>query len=158
MSALTHDSPGLASRSTEGRARPAPGASDGEAKAPLPHPFATVATWFDRGVRRSRGRWLAISGRPCSDGNGLRLRFCLEVEDGVILDAAFEGTTCVTLIAYCEVLAEWVAGMPLADAIRISPRDLVRALPGVPPSKQDRAVLPIDALRSAIQAAVLGPR
>jgi NifU-like protein involved in Fe-S cluster formation len=116
----------------------------------------TVWTCFDRGLRRSRHRWLPISGPPRTDGHGLRSQFSLDVSEGVVRAATFRSTTCITLIAYSELLAEWVVGMPLQDAIRLRPADLVNALGGVPPAKHDMAVLPVQALQSAIQTAVCG--
>ncbi len=116
---------------------------------------STVSECFDRGTRRSRREWLSISGVPCSDASGLRAQFSLEVADATISGANFKASSCVTLIAYCELLAATVTGQPLPDAIRLTPADLSEALPGVPLVKQDRAILAIRALQSAIAVATL---
>ena len=115
----------------------------------------TVSCCFDRGLERSRGPELPVAGEDCADGLGLSVQFSLEVRDSIIRQARFRATTCVPLVAYCELLAERVTGVTLRDAIRTQPGDLVRDLPEVPPARWDRAALGVRALRSAIANAVL---
>jgi len=115
----------------------------------------TVSCCFDRGLERSRGPELPVAGETCADGFGLSVHFSFAVRDSVIQVVMFRATTCVPLVAYCELLAERVTGMTLRDAIRVQPGDLVRDLPEVPPARWDRAALCVRALRSAIGRAVL---
>ena len=114
----------------------------------------TVADYFDRALRRSRGPWLQTSGEACADKNGLQVQFSLKVSKGTIRRAAFKASTCATLFAYCELLAELVTGRTLKDALRLTPVEVVGVLRGVPPAKQNRVMLPIRALHSAIHRAV----
>jgi hypothetical protein len=110
----------------------------------------SVDECFDLGLRRRGGPWLPVSGPICAGGNGLELQFCLDVADGTVRRVSFKVTTCITLVAYAEALAERVTGISLRDAIRVTPSDLVKSLSGVPSSKQDRAVLAIRALQGVI--------
>lgn len=106
-------------------------------------------------MHRQRGPWLAASGDTCSDANELTLQFALQVERGMIRRVNFKASTCITLVAYAELLAERVTGQELKQAIRVDAEDLVQALCEVPPGKQDRARLPILALQSAIKEATI---
>jgi NifU-like protein involved in Fe-S cluster formation len=63
---------------------------------------------------------------------------------------SFRTTSCATLIAYGELIAETVPGMRLELAKAVTARDLVDALPGVPALKRERAVLAVAAFRSAL--------
>jgi hypothetical protein len=117
----------------------------------------SVSDCFDRGLRRRRRAPLPIEGQARADGNGLSAAFSIRLHDddgaGTIGDAGFRADTCVTLIAYCERLAELATGRTLDAAARLSPTDLVAALAGVPPLKQDRATLAVAAFRTALAAA-----
>jgi hypothetical protein len=98
--------------------------------------------------RLTAGLPLARLGAPrCCGGRHL-------VIDGVIADVPFEATTCVTLVAYCEVAAEWATGLTvLAAAQRVRVRALVTALAPVPASKRQRAPLAALALSAALAEA-----
>lgn len=111
----------------------------------------TMSDYIDRGLRRIRSATLPIVGDARHDDTRRFARFSLRVERGVITGVAFEASVCVTLIAYCEVLAEWVTGltMPVA-ARRIRPLDLTSELPLVPAHKRDRALLASQALMAAV--------
>jgi len=118
----------------------------------------TVSSCFDRGLQRSRGPDLPVAGDTCSDALGISVHFSFNVGNALIQQVKFRASTCVALVAYCELLAERVTGMTLRDAIRVQPGDLVRDLPEVSPAKWDRAALCVRALRSAIRNATLSPR
>jgi hypothetical protein len=115
-------------------------------------PRRTVSDLFDRGLRRSRKAPLAHRGAPCRDANGLTARFSV-ASDGngkVVAEVGFQASACVTLIAYCELVAEMAAGRDFDCAATLAPADLVSAVSGVPPLKQDRALLAIAAFREAL--------
>ena len=87
------------------------------------------------------------------DPGGAFVRLFLKVgEDKAILAAAFETSACPASTAAASLLTETVKGLPLAQAIRIMPEDLDRALGGLPPDKKHCAGLAIQALRQAIVA------
>jgi hypothetical protein len=116
-------------------------------------PRATVGELFERGFRRNRSKPLSIQGSPCTDAEGNSARFSLELADGRLAAIGFLATTCATLLAYCELIAEITPGFGLEIAEGLSARDLVEAVPGVPQLKRPRAVLAIAAFRAALAAA-----
>lgn len=110
-----------------------------------------MTDYIERGLRRRLAPPLPIAGDSRQDDDGRFVSFSVRVEDGVITDVAFDATVCVTLIAYCEVAAEWATGLTVpAAARRIRPLDLARALPHVPPEKRDRALLASQALMATV--------
>ncbi len=119
----------------------------------MKHP-TDVSTCFDRGLERLRRPLLPFSGSFCFDEGGLRAQFSLDLDGGVIRQVAFRATTCVTLVAYAELLADTVTGTDLRSAIRLRPEELAGALDGVPLVKRRRAALPVRALHSAIHHAI----
>lgn len=116
-------------------------------------PRRTVSDLFDRGYRRNRKPPLSIEGAELRDTNGLLARFSLDMADGFIKAVNFRTTTCITLIAYSELLVELVAEKKAREAAAIKASDLAAALPDVPLLKRDRASLAVNAFRAAIKAA-----
>ena len=114
-------------------------------------PRRNVSDLFDRGRRRARQSPLAIEGDEHRDSNGLTARFSLAVEDGKIAKIGFRATTCITLMAYCELIAELATGEDIPQAARLSPADLISELPDVPALKRDRAPLVFAAFRDAVE-------
>jgi NifU-like protein involved in Fe-S cluster formation len=110
----------------------------------------TVSELFERGFRRNRATPLPIEGVQLADAEGNAARFSLDVADGKVAGLGFRATTCATLIAYCELIAEIVAGFRLEIARELTAANLVDALPGVPALKRDRAMLAIAAFRAAL--------
>lgn len=118
----------------------------------------TMCDYIDRGLRRARSATLPIMGDTQHDA-GLFARFSLRVDDGIITGVAFEASVCGTLIAYCEVLAEWVTGLTIpAAAHRIRPLDLTAELPLVPAEKRDLAQLASQALLTTVRQATTEER
>jgi hypothetical protein len=116
-------------------------------------PRRTVSELFDRGYRRNRKAPLAIEGAELRDANELLARFSLDITGGFIKAVHFRATTCITLIAYNELIAEIVTGRNARDAAAIEAAELVALLPDVPLLKRDRALLAINAFRAALKAA-----
>jgi NifU-like N terminal domain len=110
-----------------------------------------MSDYIDRGLRRSRAPLLPVVGAARVDPEGRFARFSLRVENEVITDVRFQASPCVTLVAYCEVAAEWVTGQTLpAAARRVRPTDLSVELPLVPAAKRARALLASQALIATI--------
>jgi NifU-like protein involved in Fe-S cluster formation len=109
-----------------------------------------------RGFRRNGGPLLAIVGRVAHDGDGRTAQFSVEVEDGVIKAVSFAVSTCATLIAYCEFVAEGVTGATLSRAVALTPEQVIAPLKGIPPHKYDCARLATTALRGAVEIALNG--
>lgn len=118
-------------------------------------PRRSVSDYVDSGLRRSRLQPLPIQGEPRESDAGLAARFSLRLVDERIAAVSFKASTCATLIAYCELIAELVEGVTLTDAVRASCSDLVAQLPGVPVGKQDRSVLARSAFLAAVHKAVV---
>ena len=116
-------------------------------------PRFTVAELFERGFRRNRAEPLALEGDTVADAEGNSARFSVALDGGRLSDIRFRASSCTTLIAYSEVLAELLTGFDATMAADYAPQDLVAALPGVHPLKQNRAVLAVAALRAALRAA-----
>ncbi len=113
-------------------------------------PRMTVGELVERGLRRNRAEPLAIEGDDCVDAEGHRARFSIDTIDGKIAGIGFKATSCATLIAYSELIAETMPRQRLILATGLSARDLVDALPGVHALKRSRAVLAVAAFRSAL--------
>jgi hypothetical protein len=94
------------------------------------------------------------SGPVVSGPDGLCAAFDLEIEQPSIVRASYRCTTCVTLVALCEHLAELAAGRTVEDALGLDPEILLRFHPEVPVERRDRAALASTALRMAIQYAI----
>ncbi|MCS7096785.1 MAG: iron-sulfur cluster assembly scaffold protein [Candidatus Bathyarchaeota archaeon] len=92
----------------------------------------------------------AVAGNPaCGD----MITFYLKVtEDEVIEKATFESYGCAANIATSSMLTEKVKGMKLEDAWKISWKNLVDEVGGLPTVKFHCGVLAIGALRRAIRA------
>jgi hypothetical protein len=116
-------------------------------------PPRTVSDLFDRGHRRSRSTSLAPETPLRTDPNGLSAWFVIEIENGTITAIGFKASTCVTLIAYCELIAEIIEGQDVTAAAALSPALLVANLTGVPALKRDRAVLAVNSFQAALTAA-----
>jgi len=116
-------------------------------------PRFTVSELFERGFRRNRLPPLVVEGEQVKDREGNAARFSIEVDNDHLVDVRFRASSCTTLIAYCEAIAELAPGFSVEIAAQFTPSELVAALPGVPALKQNRAVLAIAAFRAALLVA-----
>src|SRR6478672_1593422 len=90
-------------------------------------PRLSISELFERGYRRNRSAALSIEGTRHADADGNTACFSLDTTDGRIVDTGFSATTCATLIAYCEYIAEIVQGFRLEIARELSAAQLVAA-------------------------------
>jgi len=116
----------------------------------------SILDYIERGLVRNRSEPLPVIGDVLRDSHGRMAQFSVQLDDGVIESVSFKASFCVTLIAYCELLAEWATGATLRRAAGIRPADLAVALTCVPPDKRDCAMLAKAALSSAIQTTLEG--
>jgi hypothetical protein len=116
-------------------------------------PRFTVTELFERGFRRSRAAPIAIEGQSCTDADGHTAWFSTHIVDRRLAEIQFRASSCATLIAYCECIAETVADAGVDIAQALTAADLVQAVPGVPSLKRGRAVLAITAFRAGLAAA-----
>lgn len=113
----------------------------------------TIIDYIERGLTRRRQPPLPIAGLVHRDDDGRQACFTLAVAGGTISAVRFEATACVTLVAYCEQLAETVTGYPLDRARSGVPP---AHLPQVPPDKRFLSTLAATALQSALDRASEG--
>ena len=81
---------------------------------------------------------------------GDRLRLSLIVSEGCIEDVRFLAYGCAPTLACGSGLTELLKGKSVADALRLTRKDVVDALGGLPSRKQHAAALAIETLRSAL--------
>jgi nitrogen fixation NifU-like protein len=82
---------------------------------------------------------------------GDRIRIELEIEDAMILAAAFTANACAICTASASLLTERVTGEPVAMAAALTDQQILDAL-GVqlPPARLLCAILPVRAMRDAL--------
>ncbi len=117
-------------------------------------PRRTVTDFFLNACRRATVDLATPHGEPQRAHDGAFVQFAVRVDGGAVVDARYRATTCAALVAYAELLAEQVVGLPAAEAMRIAPGALVERLPGVPAYKHERATLVVHALWSAVARTV----
>ena len=74
----------------------------------------------------------------------------LKIDNDIITDVRWKTYGCASAIASTSMLSEMIKGMPIEDAYRIRPEDLVEKLGGLPTFKIHCSVLGDKALRTAI--------
>lgn len=109
----------------------------------------SICDYFQHACRRVPAGGGGIAGEVVYGEDGACAQFFLEIDQGGITAATYKCTSCVTLIALCEHVAELVAG----GEDRITPERLLRLHPEIPPAKRERAALAVAALRAAMKGA-----
>lgn len=84
---------------------------------------------------------------------GDRLRLSLLIRDGRIQAARFLAYGCPPTLASGSALAEMLEGMTVENALKLTRKEIVSALGGLPARKQHAAALAIETLRMAIEGA-----
>src|SRR5438132_13474934 len=82
-------------------------------------------------------------------GDRLRLSLCLR--DGRIEVVRFRAYGCPPTLASGSALAEILEGMVVEEALKLTRKEIVNALGGLPSRKQHAAALAIETLRMAIE-------
>jgi NifU-like protein involved in Fe-S cluster formation len=82
---------------------------------------------------------------------GDRMRLSLRVGEGRIEAAGFLAYGCPPTLVCGSALTELVIGKTVEDAARLTRKDLLDAIGGLPSRKQHAAALAIETLRVAIQ-------
>jgi nitrogen fixation NifU-like protein len=81
---------------------------------------------------------------------GDRMRLSLRVSEGRIEAAGFLAYGCPPTLVCGSILTELITGRTLAEAARLTRKDLREAIGGLPSRKQHAAALAIETLRAAL--------
>ena len=78
------------------------------------------------------------------------LKISMRIEDGRVADARFKAFGCTAAIAAGSMATTLLLGRSVDEARRLSNRDVVRALGGLPESKMECSVLAEQAIHEAL--------
>jgi nitrogen fixation NifU-like protein len=78
------------------------------------------------------------------------LKISMRIEDGRVADARFKAFGCTAAIAAGSMVTTLLLGRSVDEARRLSNRDVVRALGGLPESKMECSVLAEQAIHEAL--------
>ena len=90
-------------------------------------------------------------GQVGSPACGDVMEMFIKVKDGKIKECRWRTFGCASAIASTSILSEMVIGKTLAEAKKITPKDIVKELGGLPPRKIHCSILGDRALRKAIE-------
>jgi hypothetical protein len=111
----------------------------------------TIYDYFVRACRRpiapesDRG----IAGDPVEDSGGYYARFWIDAPAGRIQVVHYAATSCTTLLAVCEHIAELAAGADLTEISTVSVERLLGLHPDIPAEKRDSVPLAVKAFHAA---------
>ena len=83
---------------------------------------------------------------------GDRLRLSLRVRAGRVEAAAFLAYGCPPTLVCGSVLTDLIIGMTVEEALRLTRKDLIDAVGGLPSRKQHATALAIETLRAALDS------
>lgn len=102
----------------------------------------------DKEIKDYRADGVGQVGSPaCGDV----MKMFIKVKDGQIIDCKWQTFGCASAIASTSILSELVIGKTLEEAKKITPKDIVKELGGLPQRKIHCSVLGDQALRAAIK-------
>ena len=90
-------------------------------------------------------------GMVGSEACGDIMKLFIKVEDGVITDARFKTFGCGAAIASSSVATEMIKGKTVEEALKLTNKQVIEELGGLPPVKIHCSVLAEEALRAALE-------
>lgn len=78
------------------------------------------------------------------------MRMYLKIEDNVIVDVKFKTFGCGAAIASSSVSTEMIKGKTVEEALKLTNKDVINELGGLPPVKLHCSVLAEEAIKKAI--------
>jgi nitrogen fixation NifU-like protein len=92
------------------------------------------------------------SGEETNPVCGDRMRLSLRVREGRIEAAGFLAYGCPPTLVCGSILTELLMGKTIEEAVRLTRKDLLDAIGGLPSRKQHAAALAIETLRTALSS------
>lgn len=89
-------------------------------------------------------------GEVGNPGCGDIMKMYLKIENGIITDVKFKTFGCGAAIATSSVSTELIKGKTVEDALKLTNKEVVNELGGLPPVKLHCSVLAEEAIKSAI--------
>jgi NifU-like protein involved in Fe-S cluster formation len=111
---------------------------------------STIYDYFERACRRSLE---PVAGEPIIADDGNCAVFSVGITAGRVTAVSYKCTSCTTLIALCEHLAEFVIGLDTDAVLEMQPETLLELHPDIPQAKRPTSALALRALQSAVQGA-----
>jgi len=100
-------------------------------------------------AKKYKADGIGMVGSPAC-GDMMKMWIKIDRKKGTITDCKYQTFGCASAIATTSVLSEMVKGMKIEDAFRITPKEIVEKLGGLPQVKYHCSVLGDRALREAI--------
>lgn len=79
------------------------------------------------------------------------MKIYLKIDKNKITDAKFETFGCGSAIASSSIATEMIKGKTIEEALKLSNKEVVEALEGLPPHKIHCSVLAEEAIKAAVQ-------
>ena len=79
------------------------------------------------------------------------MKMYIKVKDGIITDVKFKTFGCGAAIATSSMATELIKGKTLKEALKLSNKDVINALEGLPPQKVHCSVLAKESIEAAVK-------
>jgi len=87
-----------------------------------------------------------VGSAVCGD----KMRMYLKIESGIVVDAKFKTFGCGAAIASSSMATEMIIGKPLDEVLKVTNREVIEALDGLPEEKIHCSCLAEEALQAAL--------